>query len=99
MSQGYDGKTSPLQASVSDRLNFHQRMNFPNSLPRHILATVALIFGSVIDVPKCFSDNGDDRWITDRTALGKDCPVSILLDDYDGMLDTRDLRVSEQRPK
>jgi hypothetical protein len=29
MNRGYDGKTSPLQASVSDRLNFHHRMNFP----------------------------------------------------------------------
>jgi hypothetical protein len=33
MSRGYDGKTSPLQASVSDRLKFHHRMNLPRGCP------------------------------------------------------------------
>jgi len=33
MSRGYDGKTSALQASVSDRLNFHHRMKSPTPRP------------------------------------------------------------------
>jgi hypothetical protein len=58
-------KRPHYKLSVSNRLNFHHRMNFPNSISRHVLSAVALIFGSVIDVPKCFADNGDDRGIRD----------------------------------
>jgi hypothetical protein len=34
-------------------------MNLPNSIVRHVLSAVALVFGSVIEVPKCFPDNCD----------------------------------------
>jgi len=42
MSRGYDGKTFPLQASISDRLNLHHRMNLPSS--------IALKVGSPLDL-------------------------------------------------
>ena len=40
-------------------------MNLSNSIVRHVLATVALIFGSMVDVPKRFPDNGDDWRVSD----------------------------------
>ena len=35
-------------------------MNLPRCVTRQILSPVGLIFGSVADVPKRFTNNGDD---------------------------------------
>ena len=42
-------------------VDFHRRMNFPNSTARHVLLPVALVFRSVADIPKRFTNNCDDR--------------------------------------
>ena len=58
-------RASPHGGFLFSRGNSHHRMNLPHSVVRHVLSTVALIFGSMVDVPKRFPDNGDDRRVSD----------------------------------
>jgi hypothetical protein len=51
------------EPSLSGQL--HHRMNLPCSVIRQILSPVALIFGSMANVEVRFTDNGDDRRISD----------------------------------
>src|SRR5215468_3795040 len=48
---------------------FHHRMNLPNSVVRHVLSTVALIFGSMAYIPERFADHCDDRRLTEGQFL------------------------------
>jgi hypothetical protein len=41
-------------------------MNFPNSIARHVLSTIALIFRRMANVPKCFSNKRDNRHFVHR---------------------------------
>src|SRR5262249_52446163 len=58
---------------------FHHRVNFPNGVVRHVLATVALIFRRMAYVPKRFPNNCNDRRLTEGQLLrsasvkGKPC--------------------------
>src|SRR5262245_47924345 len=44
-------------------------MNLPNSVVRHILSTVALIFRSMAYVPERFADHCNDRRLTEGQLL------------------------------
>ena len=41
-------------------------MNLPNSVVRHVFATVVLLFGSMAYVPERFPNNCDDRRLGDH---------------------------------
>jgi hypothetical protein len=59
-------------------LQFHHRMNFPNSVARYVLSAVALIFGRMADVPKCLANNRDNRRFVQREfSLRPDYAVEI----------------------
>src|SRR5678816_4038402 len=45
-------------------------MNFPHSVVRHVLSTVALIFRGMADVPERFPNNCNDRRLTEGQLLG-----------------------------
>ena len=45
-------------------------MNLPNSVVRHVLSTVALIFRGMAYIPECFADHCDDRRLIDVQLLG-----------------------------
>jgi hypothetical protein len=48
---------------------FHYRMNFPHSVVRHVLSTVALIFRSMAYIPERFADHCNDRRLTEGQLL------------------------------
>src|SRR6516165_4921663 len=48
---------------------FHHRVNLPNSVVRHVLSTVALIFRSMAYIPECFADHCNDRRLTEGQLL------------------------------
>ena len=48
-------------------------MNLPNSIARHVLTLVALIFRSVADVPKRFANYRDDRRFDNFQLLSGSC--------------------------
>src|SRR5215831_14828709 len=57
----------PLGAWLNRQL--HHRMNFPNSVVRHVLSTVALIFRCMAYVPERFPNNCNDRRLTEGQLL------------------------------
>src|SRR6516165_4834732 len=50
-------------------VQFYHRMNFPNSVVRHVSATVSLIFRCMAYIPVRFADHCDDRRLTEGQLL------------------------------
>jgi hypothetical protein len=50
-------------------VQFHHRMNFPDSVVRHVSATVALIFRCMAYVPVRFPNNCNHRRLTEAQLL------------------------------
>src|SRR5262245_38975774 len=61
--------TCNLFGGESLRRQLHHWMNFPNSVVRHVLSTVALIFRSMAYIPERFADHCNDRRFTEGQLL------------------------------
>jgi hypothetical protein len=59
------------EGALVARLYFHHRMNLPNSVARHVLSPVTLIFRSMTYVPERFTDDSDDGRFIDVQLLGR----------------------------
>ena len=59
----------PLTGTGSVNFQFHDGMNFPNSVVRHVLSTVALLFRCMAYVPERFPNNCNDRRLTEGQLL------------------------------
>src|SRR5215472_7602222 len=52
-----------------NHFDFHHRVNLPNSIVRHVLSTVALIFRSMAYIPERFADHCNDRRLAEGQLL------------------------------
>src|SRR5262245_33821958 len=56
---------------VALNVQFHHRMNFPNSVVRHVFATVVLIFRGMAYIPERFV-----VWSMSSAAIGSSTPAA-----------------------
>src|SRR5690348_10984438 len=70
----YPIRSDKSKTVLSESFQFHNGMNLPHSVVRHVLSTVALIFRSMAYIPHRFPDNCNDRRFTEDQFL---CRASV----------------------